>query len=154
MEDTPYGIPDAGIAPGERWVPPFRRARTLHGRPGDRHKWYIVWVRIFEKRLGGGDVREATRKDAEDFLATLSTSPGIAPWQTDQAADSLRILIGSVCGQDRGRSIRAPVPPPPDVPGPIRQYATRQRKRPWGGAFNPAAWRSLARRISHTRSGG
>jgi integron integrase len=64
-------------------------------------------------------LREVTRKDVEDFLFTLSTSPDIAPWQTDQAADSLRILVGSVFGQDWARSVRAPAPPPPpDIPVP------------------------------------
>jgi len=69
--------------------------------------------------MGGRAVREASRKDVEEFLVTLSTSPGIAPWQTDQAADSLRILIGSVFGQEWARSIRAPAPlPPADIPVP------------------------------------
>jgi hypothetical protein len=129
MEYTPHGDPDTGPVPEEEWVPPFRRALTLHGRPGDRHKWYIVWARRFAKRLGGGGVREATRKDVEAFLATLSTSPGIAPWQTDQAADSLRILIGSVIGQDWGWSIQPPAPPAPppplDIPAPRRGTTCR-----------------------------
>jgi hypothetical protein len=80
LDNPPYGKVDHGLTPEEEWVQPFRRALTLHGRPGDRHKWYIVWARRFAIRFGGGDVREATRKDVEDFLATLSTSPGIAPW--------------------------------------------------------------------------
>jgi integron integrase len=119
MDDTLHGYRGDGRVPEEEWVQPFRRALTLHGRPGDRHKWYIVWARRFARRIGRGGVREATRKDVEEFLATLSTSPGIAPWQTDQAADSLRILIGSVFGQDWGRSVQTPAPPPPsDIPVP------------------------------------
>ena len=103
----------------EEWLESFRRALELHGRPADKHKWHIGWARKFAKRIGGRTIRKATRKDVEDFLATLSTSPGIAPWQTDQAADSLRILIGSVFGQEWGRSIRAPAPPSPaDIPVP------------------------------------
>jgi integron integrase len=119
MDDALYGNPGDGCDPEEEWVPPFRRALTLHGRPGDRHKWYIVWARRFARRIGGRTLREATSKDVEEFLATLSTSPGIAPWQTDQAADSLRILIGSVFGQDWGRSIHPhALPPPSDIPVP------------------------------------
>jgi integron integrase len=110
---------DAETREEEDWVEPFRRALGLHGRPADKHKWHVVWARKFAKRIKGKTVREVTRKDVEDFLVTLSTSPGIAPWQTDQAADSLRILVGSVFGQGWARSIRAPAPPPPpDIPVP------------------------------------
>jgi integrase len=69
--------------------------------------------------MEGRSLREVTRKDVEDFLATLSTSPGIAPWQADQAADSLSILIGSIFGQGWAWTVRAPSPPPPpDIPIP------------------------------------
>jgi len=104
----------------EDWVEPFQRALELHGRAGDKHKWYIIWARKLAVWLKGRSLRQVTRKDVEDFLATLSTSPGIAPWQVDQAADSLRILIGSVFGQEWALSVRAPAPPPPpDIPVPV-----------------------------------
>ncbi len=115
-QDPPKTPDDAETRVEEEWLEPFRRALDLHGRPADKHKWHIGWVRKFAKRTAGRAVREVTRKDVEEFLATLSTSPGIAPWQTDQAADSLRILIGSVFGQEWSRLIRAPaLLPPADI---------------------------------------
>ena len=64
-----------GIRLEEEWVPPFRRALALHGRLSDKQKWHIVWARRFAKWMRGGTLREATRKDVEEFLATLSTPP-------------------------------------------------------------------------------
>jgi integrase len=111
--------PGDGYGTEEDWVAPFRRALELHGRAADKHKWHIAWARKFAKRMGAGGVRGATREDVDAFLAMLSTSSGIAPWQTDQAAASLRILIGSVFGQEWARVVRAPLPPPPrDIPVP------------------------------------
>src|SRR5512139_3765987 len=104
----------------EDWVEPFRRALALHGRPEDKHKWYIIWARKLSERIKGRSLRQVARKDVEEFLATLSTSPVVAPWQVDQAADSLSILIGSVFGQEWASSVRAPAPPPPpDIPVPV-----------------------------------
>jgi integrase len=119
MGTTEIEVHDAENRIEEDWVEPFRRALEMHGRPADKHKWYIVWARKFAQRIEGRTLREVTRKDVEDFLATLSTSPGIAPWQTDQAADSLSILIGSIFGQGWARTVRSPSPPPPpDIPIP------------------------------------
>jgi integron integrase len=119
MELDETGSHTEGSRVEEDWVEPFRRTLERHGRPADKHKWHIAWVRKFAKQMGGRTIREVTRKDVVEFLATLSTSPRIALWQTDQASDSLRILIGSVFGQDWARSIRAPAPPPPpDIPVP------------------------------------
>ncbi len=102
----------------EDWVEPFRRALALRGVPAARVKWHVGWARKLAVRLKEKPLRQVTRKDVEDFLAMLSTSPGVAPWQTVQAADSVSILIGSVFGQDWGRTIRAPAPPPADIPVP------------------------------------
>ena len=102
----------------EEWVEPFRRALVLHGRPADKHKWYIAWARRFAARVKGGSLRQVTREDVEGFLGTLSTSPGIATWQVDQAADSLRILISNIFGQEWARSVHAPAPLPSDIPVP------------------------------------
>ena len=111
---------DPGNMVDEDWVEPFRRALALHGRPGDKHKWYIIWARKLAGRVKGRSLRQVTRKDVEEFLATLSTSPAVAPWQVDQAADSLSILIGSVFGQEWSSSVRVPAPPPPaDIPVPV-----------------------------------
>ena len=119
MGTTEIGIHDAENRIEQDWAEPFRRALEMHGRPADKHKWYIVWARKFAQRMEGRTLREVTRKDVEDFLAMLSTSPGIASWQADQAADSLSILIGSVFGQGWARTVRAPSPPPPpDIPIP------------------------------------
>ena len=104
----------------EDWKGPFRRALEMHGRPADKHKWYIIWVRKLEKSMKGKSLRQVDRKDIEDFLATLSNSPSIAPWQVDQAADSLSILIGSIFGQEWVYSVRSPAPPPPPyIPVPV-----------------------------------
>lgn len=105
--------------PPEPWAEPFWRALGLHGRPESRVKWYFVWARRFAASLSGKQLRLATCEDAEGFLATLSTSPGFAAWQVEQAADALKILLGSVFGQGGAGAIRVPVPaPPPDVPLP------------------------------------
>jgi integron integrase len=120
--------------PEEEWTGPFLRALELHGRPAGKQKWYLGWARTFEKRLQGRSLRQATREDMADFLGTLSTSPNISDWQVDQAADSLRILIGSVFGQGWARTVRVPArPPSPDLvpPGddPLARlrYAIRTR---------------------------
>ena len=106
-------------APPESWTAPFRKALSLRGRPEARVKWYFVWARRFAVFLSGRSIHLATRKDAEGFLTTLASSPGIAAWQVEQATDALTILLGSVFGQEWARTIRIPAPPPPpDVPLP------------------------------------
>src|SRR3972149_273986 len=40
------------------------------------------------------------RNDAEGFLTTLASSPGIAAWQVEQATDALTLLLGSAYGQE------------------------------------------------------
>jgi len=105
--------------PPESWAAPFRKALSLRGRPEARVKWYLIWARRFAASLCGRSLHLATREDAEVFLSTLSSSPGIGVWQVDQAADALTILLGSVFGQEWARMIRIPAPPPPpDVPLP------------------------------------
>ncbi len=105
----------------EDWLDPFRRALSVHGRHAELHKWHINWVR----RLGTWTVRRGMAlerllpEDVDRFLAHLASSPGLAAWQVDQAADSLRILFGTVLGQAWGRKILSPEPPPPeDIPKP------------------------------------
>ena len=106
-------------APPESWAAPFRKALSLRGRPESRLKWYFIWARRFAAYLSGRSLHLATREDAEGFLSTLSSSPGIGAWQVEQAADALTILLGSVFGQEWARTIRIPAPPPPpDVPLP------------------------------------
>jgi integron integrase len=106
-------------APPESWTAPFRKALCLRGRPESRLKWYFIWARRFAAYLSGRPLHLATREDAEGFLSTLSSSPGIGAWQVEQAADALTILLGSVFGQEWARTIRIPdPPPPPDVPLP------------------------------------
>jgi integron integrase len=109
-------------APVEDWVEPYRRALIVHGRPAERHKWHINWVR----RLGNWAVRRGVAlermlpEDVDRFLAHIATSPGMAAWQVDQATDSVRILFGSVFGQEWGRRIRPPDPAPnPDFSPPL-----------------------------------
>ena len=105
--------------PPESWATPFRKALSLCGRPEARVKWYFVWASRFAASLSDKPLRLATREDAEGFLATLASSPGIAAWQMEQATDALTILLGSVFGQEWARTIRIPAPPPPpDVPLP------------------------------------
>ena len=105
--------------PPESWAAPFRKALNLRGRPEARVKWYFVWARRFAVFLSGRSLHLATREDAEGFLTTLASSPGIAPWQVEQATDALTILLGGVFGQEWTRTIRIPdPPPPPDVPLP------------------------------------
>jgi len=50
--------------------------------------------------MPGVPLHLATRNDAEGFLSTLASSPGITAWQVEQATDVLTILPGSVCGQE------------------------------------------------------
>jgi len=107
-----------GERPGS-WAAPFRKALSLCGRPEARVKWYVIWARRFSASLSGKALERATREDAEGFLSTLASSPGIAAWQMEQAKDALTILLGSVFGQEWARTIRIPAPPPPpDVPLP------------------------------------
>ena len=106
-------------APQEPWAAPFRRALGLRGCPESRMKWYFIWARRFAAYLSGTPLHLAIHNDAEGFLTTLASSPGITPWQVEQATDALTILLGSVFGQEWARAIRIPVaPPPPDVPLP------------------------------------
>jgi len=106
-------------APPESWEVPFRKALDLRGRPDSKLKWYLIWARRFAACLSGRPLHLATRNDAEGFLTTLASSPGINPWQVEQATDALTILLGSVFGQEWARAIRIPAtPPPPDVPPP------------------------------------
>jgi Phage integrase family/Phage integrase, N-terminal SAM-like domain len=106
-------------APSETWAAPFRRALCLRGRPDSKLKWYLIWARRFVACLSGRPLHLATRNEAEGFLTTLASSPGISAWQVEQATDALTILLGSVFGQEWARTIRIPAaPPPPDVPLP------------------------------------
>ena len=105
-----------GASP-ESWVVPFCKALTLRGRPESRLKWYLIWARRFAACLSRRPLHLATRDDAEGFLTTLASSPGITPWQVEQATDALTILLGSVFGQEWARTIRIPALPPPPVKG-------------------------------------
>jgi integron integrase len=105
----------------EDWLDPFRRALAAHGRNVSIHKWHVNWV----KQLGTWAVRRGMAlerllpEEVDRFLAHLASLPGLAAWQVDQAADSLRILFGTVFGQAWGRNILPPEPPPPgDIPEP------------------------------------
>ena len=115
---TDFDEADRG-GPPESWAAPFRKALSLRGRPESRLKWYFIWARRFAAYLSGRSLHLASRDDAEGFLSTLASSPGISAWQVEQAADALTILLGSVFGQEWARTIRIPdTPPPPDVPPP------------------------------------
>jgi len=103
-------------APPESWAAPFRKAFSLRGRHESRLKWYFIWARRFAACLSGRSLHLATRNDAEGFLTTLASSPGINAWQVEQATDALTILLGSVFGQEWVRTIRIPAPPPPRRP--------------------------------------
>jgi len=111
-------VEDHRGAPPESWAAPYRKALSLRGRPEARVKWYVIWARRFSASLSGKALERATREDAEGFLSTLASSPGIAAWQMEQATDALTILLGSVFGQEWARTIRIPAPAPPDVPLP------------------------------------
>lgn len=117
MGDDVHAGHDGG--PPEPWAGQFRNALRLRGRPETRVKWYLVLARRFSAFVSPGPLESATRADADSFLSTLSSRPGIADWQLDQAADALTILLGTVFGQAWALEIRAPAaPPPPDVPLP------------------------------------
>lgn len=107
-----------GHAP-ESWTGPFLKALETHGRAGARVKWYFVWARGFAAFLSGKPLQRAGREDAEGYLVNLSSSRNVEHWQVEQAADALKILLGSVFGQEWAPMIRIPAPPPPpDVPLP------------------------------------
>ena len=123
-----------GGAPPESWAAPFRKALSLRGRPEARVKWYFIWARRFAASLSGMSLHLATREDAEGFLTTLASSPGIDAWQVEQATDALTILPGSAFGQETdggepaatygrsyqgGRSIRAGSDPLDDHRDPL-----------------------------------
>jgi len=95
---------DDRSAPPEAWAAPFRKALGLRGRPEARVKWYFIWARRFATYLPGRSLHLASREDAEGFLTTLASSPGIAAWQVEQATDALTILLGSVFGQEWART--------------------------------------------------
>ena len=117
--ETGFDEDHRGALP-ESWAVPFHKALSLRGRPASRLKWYFIWARRFAAYLSGGSLHLASREDAEGFLSTLSSSPGIGAWQVEQATDALTILLGSVFGQEWARTIRIPAPPPPpDVPVPV-----------------------------------
>ena len=128
--------PDHRGDPSEPWAGPFRDALDLHGRSGARTKWYLVWARGFASFLSGKPLRLASWEDAEGYLAKLSSSNRLERWQIEQAADALKILLGSVIGQEWTRTLRLPdLPPPPDVPLPAGddpvdrlRYALRCRR--------------------------
>ena len=64
-------------APLEPWAAQFRNALSLRGRPDSSLKWYLIWARRFAACLSGRPLHLATRNDAEGFLTTLASSPGI-----------------------------------------------------------------------------
>ena len=103
------------------WEEAFRKALAMHGRSEERHKWLLVWARKLAAwaERHGKSARDLGQRDVEAFLAHLATSPRLAAWQVEQAADSTRILVGTVFGQEWGRLVRMPEPEPPDdVPAP------------------------------------
>lgn len=126
------------VAEEPAWVVPFRRALALHGRPGERHKWQVAWIRALEGWVRKQDkgFEDLVQEDVEAFLAHLATSPRIAAWQLEQAADSARILFGSVFRQAWGRRLRSPEPlspsdvvkPDSDDPLERLRYAIRCRR--------------------------
>lgn len=127
--------PGCEAGAGEAWVVPFQRALSLHGRPEAQFKWRLIWARRFATHLSPRRLPQASRDDAEAFLSTIASWSNIAPWQIDQAADSLTILLGSVFGQPWAREIRIPVQPSPDIALPAGddplerlRYAVRCRR--------------------------
>jgi integron integrase len=130
-----FGREDPACAP-EPWAAPFRQAVLRRGHPAGRVRWYLRWAQWFAAFLAEKPLQQARREDAERYLATLSTSPGIADWQIAQAADALTILLGTVSGQADAGVIRIPDPlPPADVPVPTGddpvdrlRYAIRCRR--------------------------
>jgi hypothetical protein len=100
--------------PPEPWAAKFRHAHSQRGRPDSRLKWYLIWAKRFAAYLSGRPLHLATRHDAEGFLTTLASSPGVAAWQVEQATDALTILMGSIFGQEWARAIWIPAPPRPE----------------------------------------
>ena len=147
------------VEPPETWAEKFRHAFGMRGRPESKLKWYLRWARRFAAYLSGRPLHLATHDDAEGFLSTLSSSPGIGAWQVEQAADALTILLGSVFGQEWARAIRIPDPPPPDVPlpdgdDPVERlrYAIRCRRYSIRTEESYAFW--VARFVAFCRDGG
>lgn len=148
MEETGEIGNDGGGLREEDWVAPFRRALALHGRPEKCRVWNVEWVRSLAGRMGGRPLRQVTAEDVDEFIANLSSLPRVAPWQVDQAADSVRILVGTVFGQEWAGRIRAPAPPPPpdvappDGDGPLDRlrYAIRCRNYSARTEQSYAAW--------------
>jgi integron integrase len=147
-------------APPESWVAPFRKALSLRGYPEARVKWYFVWARRFAAYLSGRPLHLASCEDAEEFLTTLASSPGISAWQVEQATNGLTILLGSVFGQEWARTIRIPAPPPPpDVPLPKGEepaerlrYAIRCRRYSVRTEESYVFW--VSRFLAFCRDGG
>lgn len=147
------------VAP-ESWAGPFRKALEMHGRSGVRIKWYIVWARGFSAFLSGTPLQRAGREDVEGYLAKLSSSQKMEHWQVEQAADALKILLGSVFGQEWARGLRIPAPPPPpDVPLPVGddpidrlRYSLRCRRYSARTEDSYAFW--VKRFLAYCRDGG
>ena len=65
----------------------------------------LIWARkltAWAERKGKA-ARELEQEDAQAFLTHRATSPKVAAWQVEQAADSTRVLVGGVFGQEWGR---------------------------------------------------
>ena len=82
----------------EPWAASFRNALRLRGHPDSRLKWYFMWAERCAACLS--DRSLTSTQDAEGFLTTLASSPGVTPWQVEQATDALTILPGNASGQE------------------------------------------------------
>jgi integron integrase len=60
--------------------------------PEAKSKFYIVWVKRFERFLNGVPIRQASPDLIRAFLADLKNDERIEDWQVDQARDALKIL--------------------------------------------------------------
>jgi len=61
-----------------------------------KSKFYLFWIRRFEKFLNGIAFNEATREMVEGYLLDLKNDSRIQGWQVDQARHSLKILYQDV----------------------------------------------------------
>jgi hypothetical protein len=70
----------------------------------------LIWARkltAWAERKGKA-ARELEQEDAQAFLTHRATSPKVAAWQVEQAADSTRVLVGGVFGQEWDRNRMGP----------------------------------------------
>jgi integron integrase len=60
--------------------------------PEAKSKFYILWIKRFERFLGGVPIRQASSDMVRKYLEGLGSDERVEEWQVEQAEDALKIL--------------------------------------------------------------